>query len=150
MNTIEEAVKHDLGQVGISIIDAQLVGSTYIYGSTPEGSDVDYLVLVSYKTDVAEVFLNDEGWSYGGSSARVNDKWGSWTKQLRDEHGDLVKANLLMTNDADYYERWVQSAEACKFLVMQGVKLTKGQVHGLHEIVMDDADADSQHHLRNY
>ena len=154
LETVAASVKEALSNIGVHIRDSALVGSLYIKGALQDNSDVDFLVLVPWPTDVDALFLNEEGWTYGGSTSGANSKWASWTKYLsvKEVHDGYrgFKANLLVTNDAEYFEKWVTAAKACKFLHDSGVLLTRGQVHGVHEVIMDGAEPEAQVELRRY
>jgi len=89
--------------------------------------------------------MSFSGWLYGGSVGLSGDHWMSWKK-----HVDGVEVNMLICKHDKYIEDWLTAAEVCRFLHLRGIKLTAGTRHGIHEIIMDDADADSQVPLRGY
>lgn len=124
-------------------VDVRLVGSTYIRDS--DGSDVD--LLVTTPLDVGELFF--EGWSYGGSTPKSGDGWCSWKKIITVDDKP-VEVNLLVCSDRQYIAAWLNAAEVCRFLSLAGVTLTRGQVHGVHAIIMDDRTAQEEQPNRNY
>lgn len=136
--------KRALNQWAIPLdVDVRLVGSTYI--KDREDADVD--LLVTTDLDVNELLF--EGWSYGGSTPKSGDGWCSWKKTITVDD-ELVEVNLLVCNDRQYITAWLNAAEVCRFLSLAGVPLTKGQVHGVHAIIMDDCDAEGELPIRNY
>lgn len=124
-------------------VDVRLVGSTYIKDSAC--SDVD--LLVTTPLDVNELLF--EYWAYGGSTPKSGDGWCSWKKTIIVDDKP-VEVNLLVCSDRQYVTAWLNAAEVCRFLSLAGVTLTRGQVHGVHAIIMDDCDAESELVLRNY
>ena len=111
-----------------------IVGSTYI--SDKELSDVDVLVYAK-GFDVNEHGLS--GWEFGGSVGLGNDDWASW-KRMHYLDGAWVEVNLLLTGDKELYNQWVTAADVCRFLHLSGVQLTRGQVHGVHSLIMHESD----------
>lgn len=136
--------KRALNQLSISEdVDVRLVGSTYIKDS--ESSDVD--LLVTTPLNVNELVFED--WSYGGSTPKSGDGWCSWKKTIIVDDKQ-VEVNLLVCEDHSYITSWLDAAEVCRFLSLAGVTLTRGQIHGVHAIIMDDHDAEGELALRNY
>ena len=139
-----QAVADALSAQGYASSASAVVGSTYIKGT--EDSDVDVLVYTPTVSPSEAVF---SGWTYGGSGGSIEfdnpDKFGSWKREV----GGVV-VNLLLTGSEAYYDAWLTAAEVCRFLHLQGVPLTRGTVHGVHEIVMDDSDSDTEHQRRAY
>lgn len=123
-------------------VDVRLVGSTYIKDT--ESSDVD--LLVTTPLDVNELVFG--GWSYGGSIPKSGDGWCSWKKTITVDDKP-VEVNLLVCSDRTYITAWLNAAEVCRFLSLAGVTLTRGQIHGVHAIIMDDHDAEGELTLRN-
>lgn len=132
-----------------NVKNVQLVGSAYIKG---EGHDIDVLVHVEYRT-LYEASIHCEGfsgWTYGGSSNKDNpDSWESFKKLVKID-GAFVEINMILVDSEEYYNAWVTSAEVCKFLYDKGVELTKGAIHGVHAIIMDDSDSEEELKQRNY
>lgn len=124
-------------------VDVRLVGSTYIKDT--DSSDVD--LLVTSALDVNS--LRFDGWQYGGSTPKSGDGWCSWKKTITVD-GKPVEVNLLVCEDRAYIKSWLDAAEVCRFLSLAGVTLTRGQIHGVHAIIMDDHDAEGELTLRNY
>lgn len=116
-----------------------VVGSTYIQDK--EDSDVDLLFL--RPADPTE--LSFDGWVYGGSTPMCGDNWCSWKKT-----SDGVEVNLIVCSSQDYIDAWLASADVCRFLHLKGVPLNRGIVHGVHEIIMDGSDVETQLSVRNY
>ena len=115
------------------------VGSSYISGVTD--TDVDMLV---YSGDIKPLCLVD--WDNGGSEPPGEpDVWTSYKKVV-----DGVEINIILTNSVGYFRDWQCSAEVCKFLELMGVHLTKGQVHGVHQIIMDGGTATEEYAVRGY
>jgi predicted nucleotidyltransferase len=116
----------------------EIVGSTYI--KDKDSSDVDVLVF-------DESFHLDEmsfgGWEYGGSNGMGNDHWMSWKHCV-----DGVEVNMLLTSRRDYFDAWLTAAEVSRFLHLQGYNLRTATVHGIHEIIMEDTDAESENKNR--
>lgn len=125
----------------ISTLTCEIVGSTYI--GDKEDSDVDVLVLIEDGESLEEMVY--AGWTYGGSKSPRPDCWVSWKR-----HADGVDVNMLIVTDKQYYNQWLTAAEVCRFMHLQGVKFNSGTVHGIHEIIMDDSDAESEQKIRNY
>ena len=122
-----------------------LVGSTFIQGTTPLGSDIDLLLTVP----VSPEELHLPGWAYGGSTPLSGDAWCSW-KKLVNIDGAEVTVNLLICSSKEYIDSWLTAAEVCKFLHLKGVHLDRGCVHGVHEVIMDGAVAEDEILKRNY
>lgn len=110
------------------IADWQLaiVGSTYIADN--ETADVDVLLTVPLNPPE----LSFDGWEYGGSTPKCGDSWGSWRRTV-----DGVDVNLLICSNANYIERWLTSAEVCRYLHLRGINLRTCGVHAVHAIIMD-------------
>jgi len=120
--------------------DLTIIGTTYILG---DGADVDVLAYVPGFSQYEHGF---DYWEYGGSGPEhTNDTFGSWKRTV-----DGVVVNLIITGDKDYHDAWITSAEVCRFLHLQGVQITAGTRHGIHEIIMDDASADEEVKHRGY
>lgn len=127
-------VREAFSDNGYKNVDDELVGSTYYRG---EGQDIDILVLTSGDIDS----MSFDGWAYGGSEGLFGSTWMSWKKGT---------TNMLVTNKREYFSAWCTAAEVAKFLVLNGVTLRKGDVHGIHEIIMDDSTAEDEAKRRNY
>lgn len=139
------AANKALQDAGITPVPAlKLVGSTYIKDYLY--SDVDLLVTTAMP--VEQLFF--DGWSYGGSSPKSGDGWCSWKRTVKVTDEQTVEVNLLVCSDESYIKSWLTAADACRFLSMAGVTLTKGQVHGVHAIIMDGRDPVQELYLRNY
>ena len=137
-----EACGAALKAQGLSAKRMELVGSTYIKGN---GTDIDVLCLVP-EADLDT--LGFPGWEYGGSGdpTRMDSgRFGSWKY---DVGGEVV--NMLIVTSVEYANAWLTAAEVCRFLHLAGVDLTRGAVHGVHEIIMDDSTADTEIPKRNY
>lgn len=124
----------DIDETGLGI-----VGSTYIADNTE--SDVDVLVLFPMCTGE----LGFSGWSYGGSAGISGDSWMSWKRTV-----DGVEVNMLICDTQEYIDKWRTAADVCRFLYKLGVKLKRGAVHGVHEIIMDAAVPDEEAKRRDY
>lgn len=111
-----------------------LVGSTYYRGV---GNDIDILV----RTSSDPTALHFPGWEYGGSVGHFGDKWESWKRG---------RINMLVTRCGDYFERWCTAAEVCRYLVLKGYDLKTCDAHGIHGIIMDEAEAEDEVKRRNY
>ena len=95
----------------------EVVGSTYIKDRAD--SDVDILVLVKRGELLPDLnTLAFSGWAYGGSVGLGNDSWMSWKRVVNG-----VEVNMLLTNRADYFKLWLDAAEVCRFLHLQGYRL---------------------------
>jgi hypothetical protein len=142
-NTRIEIAKKAIGQAlnkDIETLLHEVVGSTYIKDN--EKSDVDILVL-DEKLSLEELIY--PGWEYGGSTDMNGDHWMSWKKIV-----DGVEINMLITTKLEYFNSWITAAEVCRFLHLQGYTLRSATVHGIHEIIMDDSDAATENHKRDY
>lgn len=126
-------------------LDLEIVGSTYIKDSNDR--DVDVLVYVPGANLEALAF---EGWNYGGSAGLGNSHWMSWKKLIPFAPNQNVEVNMLLTNKPEYYVNWLSAAEVCRFLHLRGVELPSGCVHGVHEIIMEGVDAETEAPRRNY
>lgn len=124
-------------------VDVRLVGSTYIKDT--DSSDIDLLVTSALEANS----LRFDGWQYGGSTPKSGDGWCSWKKTITVDDKP-VEVNLLVCEDRAYIKSWLDAAEVCRFLSLAGVTLTRGQIHGVHAIIMDDHDAEGELILRNY
>ena len=124
----------------------RVVGSTYIKDTTT--SDIDILLTFPV-SNVETLMLQDWGWTVGGSTNPVSDGWVSWKKMVHTED-DAVEVNLLVCANQDYINKWLTAAEACRFLHLQGVHLTSGSVHGVHQIIMDGSTAVDEVQRRDY
>lgn len=137
--TAKAAISSALGKP-IEAVKYEVVGSTYIKDN--DSSDVDILVLdESINLDEKEF----EGWEYGGSAGVGNDNWMSWKRRVNG-----VEVNMLITSDKAYFGAWLTAAEVCRFLHLQGYDLRSASVHGVHEIIMEDALAEEEHKVRDY
>lgn len=138
-----EACDAALKAQGLSAKRMELVGSTYIKGN---GTDIDVLCLVP-EADLDSVVF--PGWMYGGSnvpSQSTDDgRFGSWKYDV-----DGTDVNMLIVTSEEYANAWLTAAEVCRFLHLAGVDLTRGAVHGVHEIIMDDSTAETEVPKRNY
>ena len=115
--------------IDIDDSNLQIVGSTYIQGK--QTSDVD--VLVGVPIDPDRVAFS--GWEYGGSGGTGNPNWGSWKRTV-----DGVEVNMLLCVSQEYIDKWLIAADVCRMLHLSGANLRAGQVHGIHEVIMEDAD----------
>jgi hypothetical protein len=125
-----------------AILTMQVVGSTYISDRTD--SDVD--LLCWHKSfDIASMTFS--GWLYGGSAGLCpdNEKWMSWKREVNG-----VTVNMLLTNDPEYAAKWLTAAEVCRYLHLKDQGLKTCDVHGVHEIIMDDSTAEDEVKRRNY
>lgn len=123
-----------------------VVGSTYIQDK--EDSDVDVLVLVDENPSELSSF---SGWQLGGSrNVGSADYWESWKRIVKAPDGSDVVVNMILVGERDYFYAWIHAAEACRFLHLSGVKLTKGQVHGVHAIIMDESTTEVELEQRDY
>ncbi len=124
-----------------------VVGSTYIQDS--ESSDIDILVLVDENPTDAGVDF--PGWAYGGSfNQGMPDCWESWKKNIYKDGEFVCEVNMILVGSRDYYSRWLDAASACRYLHLYGLKLTRGAIHGLHAVLMDDIDPEEEVKNRNY
>lgn len=135
-----KAISDALG-VNIDTYRNDVVGSTYIRDNTE--SDVDILVHTPDIDLDCAVFGAD--WEYGGSVGMGNDHWMSWKRNV-----DGVDVNMLLVNDRLYYDQWLTAAEVCRFLHLKGHSIPSCDVHGIHEIIMDDSDAETEVLYRSY
>jgi hypothetical protein len=122
----------------IKCLMIDVVGSTMITGEI--GEDIDVLCLVP---NVGLEEVGFPGWEYGGSVGEHpdNDRWGSWKRYF----GDIgVTVNMLLVTDSEYYIDWLQAAEVCKLLHLVGVPINKRTRIGIHNIIMDGEDAESE------
>lgn len=109
-------------------IDSAIVGSTYINGF---GNDVDVLVRVCGR-EKAVLDLIHAGFAVEGNPGSYEPGDGEFESLRR---GDT---NALITEDAEFYEKWVRAAEVCKYvhgLLPQGIN-RDGRVH-IHQLIMD-------------
>ena len=106
-----------------------IVGSTYI--KDKQTSDVDVLVGVPFDQDGVAF----PGWEYGGSVGIGNSHWSSWKRTV-----DGVEVNMLLCDSHEYIDKWLTAADVCRMLHLSGANLRTGQVHGIHEVIMEDAD----------
>lgn len=104
-----------------------IIGSTYI--ADKETADVDVLLTVPLNPNE----LSFDGWEYGGSTPKCGDAWCSWRRTV-----EGVDVNLLICERGEYIERWLTSAEVCRYLHLQGINLRTCNVHAVHSIIMDD------------
>ena len=112
----------------------------YIVG---EGQDIDVLVLVQVLGNNDIHALEIEGWEYGGSIP--GEGWGdNWISLKKKD------INLLVTSDKEYYDKWITSAEVCKYLQDSGVILTKQQRVSVHSVIMDDCTANGETKGKDY
>lgn len=128
----------------IEDIEAAHVGTSYIKG---DGNDIDVLVYAPVEGLACSVDMGVE-WTHGGSTgnnACNRSKWESWKRNVGE-----VEVNLIFINDLDYFNKWKQAAEACLFLEHCGKNLTRGEIHGVHSIVMDTSRADVELYIRSY
>lgn len=155
--------KEAVQSVGWEVVDAQIVGSTYIADNTK--SDVDVLMLVKAPT----VFNDPEnpwrcvqhcpdlgcttipGWEYGGSHNEGNpDVWESFKRK----HEDGTEVNALICTSEEYFSNWLTAAEVCRYLHLAektyfekygvGSVWEKGLRIGIHNILMDDSTAEDE------
>lgn len=130
----------------IEDIDAAHVGTSYIKG---DGNDIDVLVYAPVEGSAGSVYIGDE-WARGGSCGNDEahrSKWESWKRNVGE-----VEVNLIFINDLDYFNKWKQAAEACRFLErsLPHHRLTRGEIHGVHAIIMDGSNAEHELGIRNY
>jgi hypothetical protein len=110
------------------------VGSAYTVG---EGNDIDVLLLVEREDgddqaieDVMRA-LDEAGFSYTGDPSGDEDEF----RTLR--RGDI---NVIVTDEVDFFVRFMRAAEVCKFLGLR----QKWERIGVHRILMNDEDAGEQ------
>lgn len=115
--------------IDLDDLNLHIVGSTYIVDK--QTSDVDVLVGVPIDPDC----VGFHGWEYGGSVGVGNSHWGSWKCTV-----DGVEVNMLLCASQEYIDKWLTAAYVCRMLHLSGAKLRTGQVHGIHEVIMEDAD----------
>lgn len=113
----------------IDYSNLHIVGSTYIEGK--QTSDVDVLVGVPIDTNC----VTFQGWEYGGSVGIGNSHWGSWKRTVCG-----VEVNMLLCVSQEYIDKWRTAADVCRMLHLSGANLRTGQVHCIHEVIMEDAD----------
>jgi hypothetical protein len=118
----------------------EIVGSTYIKDN--HSSDVDILVLDEAMSLEERSF---PGWAYGGSVGMGNDHWMSWKRNVSG-----VEVNMLIVTNKEYFNSWLTATEVCRFLHLQGYEIRTASVHGIHEIIMDDGNAEEENKNRNY
>ena len=106
-----------------------IVGSTYI--KDKQTSDVDVLVGVPIDPNC----IAFPGWDYGGSAGIGNSSWGSWKRTVGG-----VEVNMLLCDSQEYIDKWLTAADVCRMLHLSGANLRAGQVHGIHEVIMEAAD----------
>lgn len=128
----------------IEDIEAAHVGTSYIKG---EGNDIDVLVFAPVEGSAGSVDIGGE-WTRGGSTGNNADNRGNWESWKR--HVGEIEVNLIFINDLDYFDKWKQAAEACRFMQEKCLCLTRGEIHGIHAIIMDGSDADHELSIRNY
>lgn len=133
-HTASAAVKAALDDAGIKARQTSFVGSSYITDRTD--GDVDVLCLINRDPND----IGFDGWLYGGSVHEGGDQWGSWKRTV-----DGVEVNMLLTQDLTYFMAWCTAAEVCRYLHLSGVTVPRVQRIGIHNIVMDDSDAESEH-----
>ena len=132
-----ETAKVVINGIGLEIEALEIVGSTFISDKTT--SDVDVLVRCK-NFDKDEITLR--GWEYGGSVGLGNDDWASWKRTFY-VMGTKIEVNLLVTASVGLYHDWLTAADVCRFLHLAGVHLTRGQVHGVHSLIMNETDLDA-------
>lgn len=132
-----KAVAEALGK-SVEELTCEVVGSTFI--SDKDDSDVDVLV---YVEDGSLEEMIYPGWTYGGSKSPNPDCWVSWVRIV-----DGVTINMLVVTDRNYYDSWLKAADVCRFLHLQGYKLRNASVHGIHEIIMEDSDPETENITR--
>lgn len=122
-----------------------LVGSCAINEYRPGDSDIDILVYHPGLTEETLARLGPiDGWDYGGSTGAAGDhSWASYTQRVQG-----IPVNMIFVTDHDYMTRWCMAVEVCKFLKMRGVALKKSDIHGVHQIIMDDTSAITEHATR--
>lgn len=138
-NIAVKAVADALGKK-VEDLTYEIVGSTFISDKTD--SDVDVLV---YVEDGSLEEMIYPGWAYGGSKSANPDHWVSWTKFV-----DGVNVNMLVVTDKPYFMSWLKAADVCRFLHLQGYNIRTSSVHGIHEIIMDESDPDTENKNRCY
>lgn len=136
LETVADAVRGMIPDFRIET-HLSIVGSTYY--ANKETSDVD--VLVHYSANVLNLVFDD--WEYGGSSPLAGDSWCSWKTMVKG-----VEINMLLAEDIGYTHKWLTAAEVCKYLHLRKFQLTKGDVAAIHEIIMDDGNANTEFNRR--
>lgn len=118
--------------------EVQLIGSCYTHDAAL-AEDVDVLMRVQELTD-HWVTLVELGFERGGSMEEgpEGDCWESWKKNQPDRKA----INLLLTDDSEFYDKFVVAAEVCRFLRLD----TKLKRQAVHQIVMDGFKADNLKH----
>jgi hypothetical protein len=131
-----------------------MVGSSYIHQQLR--ADVDILVLSPFRRGLRDILVGD-GWEEGGSQdLSLHTCWVSLKKELTVNHQDgipdILVFNIIVVEDEAYFDDWVRAAEACRFLVESGVRLTRGQTHGVHAVIMDGRAAEEEvtHRIYDY
>lgn len=107
------------------IVAPRLVGSTYING---HGEDIDYVCMAGSPSDLD---FNARGWVE--CAVQTYEAQGLFFA-LR--LGDL---NLLVCSTREYYQRWVNAAEVCRYIVEASqTPISKTTRVHIHMMVMDD------------
>lgn len=102
MNVYEEVDKG-------TFLEAARTGSRYICDPPVMDTDDDYICLVASLTEIHKTLMQD-GWDLGGSGYR-NSLFSSHKKTV---NGTTM--NLICTDDADYFKRFLHATETAKKL----------------------------------
>jgi hypothetical protein len=105
MNVYEEVTKG-------TFLEAARTGSRYICNPPVLDTDDDYIVLVDNLEQSLEKFLYKEGWRRSGSEGYSTD--GEWESIKKTIDGTVV--NLIMTDNENYFNRFVHATETAKKL----------------------------------
>jgi hypothetical protein len=105
MNVYEEVTKG-------TFLEAARTGSRYICNPPVLDTDDDYIVLVDNLEQSLEKFLYKEGWKRSGSEGYSTD--GEWESIKKTIDGTVV--NLIMTDNENYFNRFVHATETAKKL----------------------------------
>jgi hypothetical protein len=124
-----------------------LVGSLFITGETT--TDVDILVYVSavikdsqvqpVKMQEIDLYDDSEDWQLGGSFIHKEQSWSSWKKVFQD-----CLVNLILCNDETLFDNFVKAAEVCRYLHLSGIRIDKRTRLGVHSIIKDRSNADTE------
>lgn len=99
----------------IDFVDIAPTGSYYICNPPVTNTDLDFIVLIEQGTlDAAYTELTTKGWVFNGSRVSGNPSY--WFSVMRG------KMNLIVTDNALYYERFLEATEEAKRLNLTNKK----------------------------